>query len=64
MGAASSVHLVNTAIYDIHVDVYKLKDTEGTVAVKHYVLLPGETKEIKIGKAANIRISGGTLSIL
>jgi len=58
MGAAPSVQVVNKATYDIHVEFYKSKDTEGTVAVKHYSLLPGETKEIKVGKGANIRFSG------
>jgi len=59
MGATASIHVVNKAIYDIHVDLYKARDPEGTESLKHYSLLPGEVVEVKVGKGgANIRVSG------
>ena len=62
MGASISV--VNKAVYDIQVDLYKPKDIEGLAVMKQYTLLPGETKAIKVGKGANIRISGEFLPVI
>ena len=66
MGATASVHVqvVNKAVYDIHVGLYKPKDVEGMSIIKQYCLLPGETKAIKVGKGANIRISGEFLPVI